>query len=218
MPDVTGDPAGRLAAVPAAAVGGRSSADPGPGETTFASYVASRYISLLRSAQALTGNRLDAEDLVQTTLAKSYLAWDRIRDKQAADAYVRRTLVNTQRSWWRRRRVDEVFTDVIPEPAAVADPTRDVDAREVIIEALGRLPRRQRTMIVLRFCEDMSEVETAELLGVAVGTVKSSVSRGLAKLRGEPTLRDAAFDRSAATDDGCEERADTGRPIFAVSA
>lgn len=155
-----------------------------PAELSFDDYVAMRYTHLLRVAQALTADPLDAEDLLQTSLAKTYLAWDRIRDKQAADAYVRRTLVNTQCSWWRRRRLSEIATDTVPEPV-VADRAPDVELRQLVTEALGLLPRRQRTMIMLRFGADLSEAETARRLGVAVGTVKSSVSRGLARLRSE---------------------------------
>src|SRR4028119_112749 len=85
----------------------------------FRSFVVARSAALLRTAYLLTGNRADAEDLLQTTLAKTYLAWDRIADREAVDGYVRRVMVNTQTSWWRRRKVDEHPTEQLPEhPAA----------------------------------------------------------------------------------------------------
>ena len=89
--------------------------DPG-----FRDYVTARSRSLLRTAYLLTGNRADAEDLVQAALAKTYLAWDRIEDRRALDGYVRRAMVNTHISWWRRRRLEEYPTDEIPDQA-VAD-------------------------------------------------------------------------------------------------
>src|ERR1044071_4644775 len=84
----------------------------------FTSYVRDRGPVLLRTARSLTANPLDAEDLLQTALTKTYLAWDRIDDHRALDGYVRRTLVNTRTSQWRKRKVDEFSTDELPEPAA----------------------------------------------------------------------------------------------------
>ena len=157
----------------------------------FPAYVAARHAALLRMAYLVTGDRHDAEDLLQTALAKTYLAWDRIEDKCAADAYVRRVLINTHTSWWRRRKVDEYPTDDVPEPRTGHDAMADWDRRAALWAALGRLPRRQRAMVVLRFYEGLTEAETARTLGVAVGTVKSTVSRALEKLRQDAGLRDA---------------------------
>jgi RNA polymerase sigma-70 factor (sigma-E family) len=140
----------------------------------------------------LTGNRSDAEDLLQTALAKTYLAWPRIRERHAVDAYVRRTMVNTRTSWWRR---DRHLTPVAHDEhlAVMADPGRDrvadADLHDALWTALARLPRRQRAAVVLRYYEELSEAETAEALGVSVGTVKSTVARGLAKLRDDAGLR-----------------------------
>ena len=156
----------------------------------FREYVAARYPSLLRTGYLLTGNRADGEDLVQTALARTYLSWERIREREAVDAYVRRTMVNTRTSWWRRRRVDEIATEHLPERPEAADATADTDLHDAMWTALARLPRRQRAAVVLRYYEDLSEADTADVLGVSVGTVKSTVSRALAKLREDETLRD----------------------------
>ncbi len=156
----------------------------------FRDYVAARYSVLLRTAYLLVGDRADAEDLVQTALAKTYLAWDRIREREAVDAYVRRVMVNTRTSWWRRRRVDETPTEHLPETTGGRDATADIDLHDALWAALARLPRRQRAAVVLRYYEDMSEAETAAVLGISVGTVKSTVSRALAKMRDDSGLAD----------------------------
>lgn len=148
----------------------------------FRDYVAARGAVLLRMAYLLTGDHGEAEDLLQTALAKTYLAWGRIQDRGALDSYVRRAMVNTHISWWRRRRVEEYPTDVLPEVLA-PDPTDHSDLREQLWQALARLPRRQRAAVVLRYYEDLTEPEVAQTLGVSVGTVKSTVSRAMAKLR-----------------------------------
>jgi RNA polymerase sigma-70 factor (sigma-E family) len=155
---------------------------PGADDLSFREYVATRSASLLRMAYLLTHNRADAEDLVQAALAKAYQAWDRIEDRGAVDGYVRRAMVNTHISWWRRRRVEEYPTDDIPEPA-VADHAGDSELQDALRRAIERLPRRMRAAVVLRYYEDMSEAEIADVLGVSQGTVKSTVSRAVAKLR-----------------------------------
>ena len=160
----------------------------------FRSYVSARSPVLLRTAYLLTGNRSDAEDLLQTALAKTYLAWDRIREREALDGYVRRVMVNTQTSWWRRRKVDEHSTDQLPEVAGrdggYRDFAADSDLHGALWTALAGLPRRQRAMVVLRYYEDLSEAETAQVMDVSVGTVKSATSRALTKLRDASGLRD----------------------------
>jgi RNA polymerase sigma-70 factor (sigma-E family) len=148
----------------------------------FREYVTARGRALLRTAYLLTGNLADAEDLVQAALAKTYLAWDRIEDRGALDGYVRRAMVNTHISWWRRRRVQEFPTDELPDQA-VADHAGDSDLSETLRRAIDRLPHRMRAAVVLRYYEDMTEAEVAERLGVSLGTVKSTVSRAVAKLR-----------------------------------
>jgi RNA polymerase sigma-70 factor (sigma-E family) len=161
---------------------------------TFTSYVQARGPVLLRTARSLTANPSDAEDLLQTALTKTYLAWERIEDHRALDGYVRRALINTRTSQWRKRRVDEYAVDELPEPEAqpAPDPAEQQAIRDAMWRAVLKLPARQRAMVVLRYYEDLSEASTAELLGVSVGTVKSAVSRALAKLREDIELADVA--------------------------
>jgi RNA polymerase sigma-70 factor (sigma-E family) len=158
------------------------------GREAFQAYVAGRSPALLRTAYLLTGNRADAEDLLQTALAKTYLAWDRIREREALDAYVRRVLVTTQTSFWRRRRPESLY-DELPERAG-RDHHADSDLHDALWTALARLSRKQRAAVVLRYYEDLSEADTARVLGVSVGTVKSTTSRALSVLREDPSLRD----------------------------
>src|SRR4051812_44470853 len=158
---------------------------------SFASYVKARQPVLLRTARSLTANPSDAEDLLQTALSKTYLAWERIEDHRALDGYVRRALLNTRTSQWRRRKVEEYACDELPEreTAPAPDPAEQQVLRDALWRAVLRLPDRQRAMVVLRYYEDLSEAQTAQVLGVSVGTVKSAVSRALAKLREAPELR-----------------------------
>ena len=133
-------------------------------------------------AYVLTRNQADAEDLVQSALAKTYQAWDRIEDRAALDGYVRRAMVNTHISSWRRRRLEEYPTDEIPD-RAVDDHASDSALQDTLRRALDRLPHRMRVAVVLRYYADMTEAEIAEFLGISQGTVKSTVSRAVAKLR-----------------------------------
>jgi RNA polymerase sigma-70 factor (sigma-E family) len=155
---------------------------PAADDPCFGDYVTARSRSLLRTAYLLTGNIPDAEDLVQSALAKTYQAWDRIEDRAALDGYVRRAMVNTHISWWRRRKVEEFPTDEVPDQV-VADPSGNSDLQDSLRRAIDRLPRRMRAAVVLRYYEDMTEAEVADVLGVSLGTVKSTVSRAVAKLR-----------------------------------
>lgn len=159
-----------------------------PRDPEFRDYVRTRRQSLLRTAYLLTGNLADAEDLVQSALAKTYLAWDRIEDRGALDGYVRRAIVNTHISSWRRRRLQEYPTDELPDQA-VADHATSSDLQETLRRAVGRLPRRMRAVVMLRYYEDMTEAEVAEALGVSLGTVKSTVARAVAKLRIDADLQ-----------------------------
>ncbi|PZT69125.1 SigE family RNA polymerase sigma factor [Streptomyces sp. SW4] len=158
---------------------------------SFSSYMRARQPVLLRAARSLTANPSDAEDLLQTALTKTYVAWERIEDHRALDGYVRRALLNTRTSQWRKRKVDEFSCEELPEPEPVPggdDPAERQALRDAMWRAIMRLPARQRAMVVLRYYEDLSEVQTAEVLGVSVGTVKSAVSRALGKLRDDPEL------------------------------
>ncbi len=165
----------------------------GDPQEQFAVFVGSRGAALQRTAYLLTGDWGLAEDLVQTALARSWPAWRRIRH-QDPEGYVRKVLVNTYSSWWRRKWRGEVPTDVVPD-RAVADLDGSIDARPALAAALLRLPRRQRAVIVLRFHEDLTETSVAELLGISLGTVKSQTSKALATLRA-----DRALDGLAATE------------------
>jgi RNA polymerase sigma-70 factor (sigma-E family) len=154
----------------------------------FDAFVAARSQSLLRTAYLLTGDRHAAEDLLQTALAKSWFAWRRI--DSAPEAYVRRVIATTYATWWRRRWRVEQPTGALPD-AGEPDRTGLVDNRDAVWRALATLPRRQRTVVVLRYFEDLSEAEIAATLGISAGTVKSSASRALATLR-----RDAELSRT----------------------
>jgi len=153
--------------------------------TQFAAFVNSRGPALQRTAYLLTGDWALAEDLLQTALAKSYLAWNRIRHEDP-EGYVRKVLANTHATWWRRKWRGETPTAELPERAH-AD--RGADDRLALAAALARLPRRQRAVVVLRFHEDLTEAAVAQALGISVGTVKSQTAKALAKLRDDPALR-----------------------------
>ncbi|MET7521331.1 SigE family RNA polymerase sigma factor [Streptomyces sp. NPDC005248] len=157
---------------------------------SFSSFVRARGPVLLRTARSLTANPSDAEDLLQTALTKTYVAWERIEDHRALDGYVRRALLNTRTSQWRKRKVDEFACDELPEQEAVPapDPAEQQSLHDAMWRAVLKLPDRQRAMVVLRYYEDLSEAQTAEVLGVSIGTVKSAVSRALGKLREDPEL------------------------------
>ncbi len=157
----------------------------------FDQFVAARSTRLLRTAYLLTRDHALAEDLLQTALAKAWFSWGRI--ERDPEPYVRKILVNTYVSWWRRKWNGEQAHAEPPEPEPVRE---DVDGRHDLWVAMGRLPRRQRAVIVLRFVEDLTEAETARLLGVATGTVKSQTSKALANLRVDPALALAKEDRS----------------------
>jgi RNA polymerase sigma-70 factor (sigma-E family) len=149
----------------------------------FAAYMAARQPSLLRTAYLLTGDRHAAEDLVQTAFAKLYLSWDRVQRRELVDGYVRRILVNEHSSLWRRAwKRREVSTGEVPDLRHHVDRPDD-GGSDALWAFVQTLPRKQRAVIVLRFYEDLSEAETAEVLGISVGTVKSQASRALAAMR-----------------------------------
>ena len=142
---------------------------------------------LLRSAWLLTGNWASAEDLVQTSLLQSWLHWDSIK-ADAPDFYVRRVVMNTFLSGQRRRWTREQPMAELPDRAGVDELTSG-ELRHVIWRALSKLPARQRAVVVLRYFNDLSETQTAHVLGCSVGTVKSQTSRALARLRLIPELQ-----------------------------
>jgi RNA polymerase sigma-70 factor (sigma-E family) len=155
-------------------------------DTDFAAYLAARQASLLRTAYLLTGNRQDAEDLTQTAFAKLYLAWDKVRDQGSMDGYVRRILVNEHNSLWRRawkRREHPQDHTLLARGAGAVQDEYDEGRGSALWDLVRTLPRKARAVVVLRYYEEMSEAETAEVLGISVGTVKSQTSRALATLR-----------------------------------
>ncbi|HEX8001946.1 MAG TPA: SigE family RNA polymerase sigma factor [Mycobacteriales bacterium] len=151
----------------------------------FDALAAAQAAPLTRAAYLLTGDRGLAEDLVQTALAKAYLARSRVLAADSPEAYLRTILVNAHRRSFRRRRVTEELRERTPD-AAVAD--ADVAARRDVVVAVAALPRRQRAVVVLRYLEDRSEAEVAAILGCSTGTVKSHAARALATLRRHPAL------------------------------
>ncbi|MET8039263.1 SigE family RNA polymerase sigma factor [Micromonospora sp. NPDC005215] len=153
-----------------------------PLEEQFREFVAARSAALLRTAYLLTGDWATAEDLLQTALTKTYLAWKRLGGIEAVESYARRVMVNTSTSWWRRRWHGERPTEVLPERAGVDEISQQLD-RDLLWRHLRKLPNRQRAVLVLRYYEDMSEAQTAAMLDISPGTVKSQASRALATLR-----------------------------------
>ncbi|GAA1347927.1 SigE family RNA polymerase sigma factor [Saccharothrix algeriensis] len=152
-------------------------------DTAFAEYFAARSDAMRGTAYLLCGDWHRAEDLVQTTFTKLYLAWKRIDRHDALDAYTRQTLVRTfvselRRGWFRKERVSAAAPEV-----AEAGPGSAED-RLVLLSALARVAPRQRAVLVLRYWEDLSIEETAKALNCSEGTVKSQAARGLRTLRG----------------------------------
>jgi RNA polymerase sigma-70 factor (sigma-E family) len=155
-------------------------------DADFAAYLSARQASLLRTAYLLTGNRHDAEDLVQTAFAKLYLSWDKVRDQGAIDGYVRRILVNEHNSLWRRawkRREHPAEDSVLHAIDRPHHDSTDDGVGTALWDLVQTLPRKARAVVVLRYYEELSEAETAAALGISVGTVKSQTSRALSALR-----------------------------------
>ncbi|WP_405795369.1 SigE family RNA polymerase sigma factor [Streptomyces sp. NBC_01506] len=157
-------------------------------ETAFTAYVQERRASLYATAYHLTGDRFEAEDLLQSALFSTYRAWDRISDKAAVGGYLRRTMTNLHISAWRRRKLNEYPTEELPETVGDTDAMRGTELRTVLWQALSRLPETQRTMLVLRYYEGRTDPEIADILNISVGTVKSSIWRSLRRLREDDVL------------------------------
>jgi len=151
----------------------------------FSQFMHGRWPQLVRLGYGLTGDLQLAEDLAQTAFARAYASWSRVRRADDPDAYVRRIVVNANKSRFRKVRVSELLTDSLPELVASAqdDCASQRDERAVLVQALMQLAYGQRAAVVLRYWLDMSEAETAAVLGCSVGNVKSQTARGLAKLR-----------------------------------
>jgi RNA polymerase sigma-70 factor (sigma-E family) len=151
-------------------------------EEQFREFMVGKWPTLVRLAYGLTGDRGLAEDLAQTTLASVYASWSKVSRASNPDAYTFRILLNANNGRFRKRRVAEQPAQALPESAA-ADPTGAVDERTVLMSALMELAPRQRATVLLRYFEDLTEAQTAEILGCSVGTVKSQTSHALARLR-----------------------------------
>lgn len=152
----------------------------------FDAWVAARGPALLRLAYVITGNATDAEDVVQDALSRALPRWERISQVEDVDAYVKRMVVNAHTSWWRKFRRRESPTPVVVDSGeTVAGPGDGPghDDRQRLWAACRALPEAQRTAVVLRYYEQLEYDEIAALTGVAEGTVRSRVSRGLAGLR-----------------------------------
>ncbi|MGW1724403.1 SigE family RNA polymerase sigma factor [Streptomyces sp. NPDC002306] len=157
-------------------------------EAQYEEFVRARWSRLVRTAYLLTGDVHHAEDLTQTALAKAYRSWWRVSRSDNPEAYVRRMLVTCNSDRFRKRRVGEALTSAPPERAGRDEAVRRVDERGALLAALAELPPRQRAVVVMRYWEDLSEAEVADVLGCSPGTVKSQASKALAKLRGYPGL------------------------------
>jgi RNA polymerase sigma-70 factor (sigma-E family) len=154
----------------------------GADDEEFREFMRSRWPGLVRLGYSLTGDWGAAEDLAQSALAKAYSYWSKVRQAQDPDAYVRRILVNANHGRFRRRRVAEHSVEALPE-VGVEDESASVDERSRLVAALQQLPPKQRSVVILRYCEDLSETQVAAVLGCSVGNVKSQASRALARLR-----------------------------------
>lgn len=154
----------------------------------FAQFVEMREAALQRTAWLLTGDYALAQDLVQTALVRTWPRWERIQRRDDPEIYVRRVIVNTWCTWRRRRWRGEQASEAVPDAAAPGDVASDVAVRLAVRNALGALTERQRAVVVLRIFDDLSEVQTAQVLDCAVGTIKSTMSQALAKLRDSAAL------------------------------
>jgi RNA polymerase sigma-70 factor (sigma-E family) len=157
-------------------------------EADFSDFMHGRWSQLVRLGYGLTGDVHLAEDLAQTAFAKAYASWGRVRRADNPDAYLRRIVVNSNRNRFRKLRVGEVLTEVLPDLAATGDGLDQRGDRATLMAALMQLPYGQRAAVVLRYWLDLTEAETAAVLGCSVGNVKSQSSRALAKLRTSPAL------------------------------
>lgn len=171
----------------------------------FGKFMAGRWPVLMRTAFLLTGERHAAEDLVQSTLERVYTAWRSVGKADDPDAYVRRVMINLHARRHRRRLKEFLAprddSGLAREEADVGDRIAQADDRGVLLQALARLPPRQREAVVLRYWGDLTETQTAQAMGCSVGTVKSNAAKGIAKLRAIPALAGTVLQ-----EEGNEER------------
>lgn len=165
-------------------------------ERDFTAFVEARTSSLFRTAMVLTGSREQAEDLLQTVLSRAFPKWRQIRDGNP-QAYLRRAMYLQCVSRWRMRSYGrEVISDRLPEHGG-QDESAQVDLRLSLQGALRRLPPKQRAVIVLRYLEDLSDLQIAEIVGCEASTVRSQIMRGLQKLRTQFPELDHSLEESA---------------------
>ena len=158
-------------------------------EEAFACFVHARSAALLATAWGLTRDRQLAEDLVQTALARCYVAWPRIKSDDP-EAYVRRAMINAQKNVWRRRLPRLTWRAQVPEEAASTSFDSDLVERRSLLDAVATLSPQQRAVIVYRYYEDRTDAQIAVLLGCSVGSVKRHANRALRRLEAHPSLRD----------------------------
>jgi RNA polymerase sigma-70 factor (sigma-E family) len=152
-------------------------------DAVFTEFVTTRSVSLLRTAYLLTGDRHLAEDLLQTALIKAYPLWGRIREPRAAESYVRTAMVRTLINWRKRHAWTRERAAADPPDIATPADGDDIDTRVRLWPIVLALPPRQRAVIVLRYYEDLTESQTAEILGCSIGAIKSHNARALRTLR-----------------------------------
>ncbi|MER6027941.1 SigE family RNA polymerase sigma factor [Streptomyces sp. NPDC001851] len=158
----------------------------------FQSFMIGRWPRLMRTAFLLTGEQHAAEDLVQSTLERIYVAWRKVGAADDPEAYVRRVMINLHARKHRRRLKEFLApkddSGLVHEVADTGDRIAQADDRGALLKALAQLPLRQREAVVLRYWEDLTETQAAEAMGCSVGTVKSNAAKGIAKLRAIPGL------------------------------
>ncbi|MGI5285025.1 SigE family RNA polymerase sigma factor [Nonomuraea polychroma] len=152
------------------------------GDVEFEDFVRARGPALMRYGYVLSGNADDAADLVQEALLKLSGAWRRVRNKDNPESYVRTVMARQHISWWRKRRREHVTAEV-PESSYT-----DEHAFGELWKELATLPRKQRVVLVLRYYEDLSDKEIAEILGISRGTVRSQAFHALNALRVKPSV------------------------------
>ncbi|KAB1140126.1 SigE family RNA polymerase sigma factor [Micromonospora sp. AMSO12t] len=150
---------------------------------TFEEYAFARTSALVRLARLLTGDEHRAEDLVQDVLARAYARWARISRTDRPDAYVRRMLVNAHHSWWRRHSSQEISVADVHDRPGATDEAAGVAERDALWRLVRTLPARQRTVIVLRYYEDLDDASIAEIMDCSTGTVRTHAKRALTALR-----------------------------------
>jgi len=156
---------------------------PSPEATAaFTEFVRSRGTALARTAYLIVGDAHRSEDVLQAALTETYLRWHQLRQPEAAEAYVRKAIVTTNASWWRRRASSELPRDVVPD-GSLPDRADELVERHAVLDLLRQLSPRQRAVIVLRYFDDLSEYDVAQALGCSVGSVKQHTTRGLQRLR-----------------------------------